>query len=56
MRVHFHFLAFIYHVYYYSWSHDRCVFIFAHDSLRVFPLTVFPVRLIARLIATLSDS
>jgi hypothetical protein len=23
----FHFSTFIYHVYYYSWSHDRCVFI-----------------------------
>jgi hypothetical protein len=26
MRIHFHFLTFIYHVYYYSWSHDRHVF------------------------------
>jgi hypothetical protein len=26
MRIHFHFLTFIYHVYYYSWSHDRRVF------------------------------
>jgi hypothetical protein len=26
-RIHFIFLTFIYHVYYYSWSHDRRVFI-----------------------------
>jgi hypothetical protein len=41
----FHFLTFIYHVYYYSRSHDRRVFTFAHDSLRVFPWTAFPIRL-----------
>jgi hypothetical protein len=37
----FHFSTFIYHVYYYSRSHDRRVFTFAHDSLRVFPWTTF---------------
>jgi hypothetical protein len=41
----FHFSTFIYHVYYYSRSHDRRVFTFAHDSLRVFPWTAFPIRL-----------
>jgi hypothetical protein len=41
----FHFLTFIYHVYYYSRSHDRRVFTFAHDSLRVFLWTAFPIRL-----------
>jgi hypothetical protein len=41
----FHFSTFIYHVYYYSRSHDRRVFTFAHDSLRVFLWTAFPIRL-----------
>jgi hypothetical protein len=52
MRVHFHFLTFIYHVYYYSWSHDRRVFTSHMTLYESFLGLYFP----AQLIMTLCDS